>query len=57
MGWFAEQIRERIRKDEEDFSDAMEEISSIITGRQSNSDTVHRKEERSMYQTLLLFSS
>ena len=31
MGWFNEQIRERIRRDDDSFSDAMEEISSIIT--------------------------
>ena len=31
MGWFNEQIKERIRRDDESFSDAMEEISSIIT--------------------------
>ena len=46
MGWFAEQIKERIRKDEAEFSDAMEEISSIITGTRSNTDTVHREEEQ-----------
>ena len=31
MGWFNEQIKERMRRDDESFSDAMEEISSIIT--------------------------
>ena len=31
MGWFNDQIKERIRRDAKDFSDAMEEISSIIT--------------------------
>ena len=46
MGWFAEQIKERICKDEAELSDAMEEISSIITGTRSNTDTVHREEEQ-----------
>ena len=45
MGWFDEQIRERIRKDEEDFSDAMEEISSIITRTQPEPGVVHRAAE------------
>ena len=51
MGWFAEQIKERIRKDEAEFSDAMEEISSIITGTRPNNDTVCRKEEQETYIT------
>ena len=51
MGWFAEQIKERIRKDEVEFSDAMEEISSIITGTRPNNDTVYRKEEQETYIT------
>lgn len=51
MGWFAEQIKERIRKDEVEFSDAMEEISSIITGTRPNTDTVCRKEEQETYIT------
>ena len=51
MGWFAEQIKERIRKDEVEFSDAMEEISSIITGTRPNTDTVYRKEEQETYIT------
>ena len=51
MGWFAEQIKERIRKDEVEFSDAMEEISSIITGTRLNTDTVHREEEQESYIT------
>lgn len=46
MGWFAEQIRERIRKDEEDFSDAMEEISSIITRTPPAPGSIHREEEQ-----------
>lgn len=46
MGWFAEQIQERIRKDEAEFSDAMEEISSIITGTRSGPEAVHREEEQ-----------
>ena len=51
MGWFAEQIKERICKDEAEFSDAMEEISSIITGTRPNTDTVHREEEQKTYLT------
>lgn len=31
MGWFDEQIKERKRRDEANFADAMDEISSIIT--------------------------
>ena len=46
MGWFAEQIKERICKDEAEFSDAMEEISSIITGTRPNPDTLHREENQ-----------
>ena len=37
MGWFDEQIRERIRRDEENFSDAMEELSSIPIHHQKGS--------------------
>ena len=51
MGWFAEQIKERIRKDEVEFSDAMEEIRSIITGTRPNTDTVYREEEQETYVT------
>lgn len=51
MGWFAEQIKERIRKDEVEFSDAMEEISSIITGTRPNTDTVYQKEKQETYIT------
>ena len=46
MGWFAAQIKERMLRDEEEFSDAMEEISSIITGTRSEPAAVHREEEQ-----------
>ena len=46
MGWFDEQIRKRTLKDEENFSDAMEELSSIITRTQPESGAVHRAEEQ-----------
>ena len=46
MGWFDTQIRERIRRDEERISDAMEEISSIITRKQPNIGTMYREEEQ-----------
>lgn len=35
MGWFDEQIRERKRQDYEDFADAIDEISFIITKKKS----------------------
>ena len=31
MGWFDEQIKERSRRDQDNFADAMDEISSVIT--------------------------
>ena len=31
MGWFDEQIKERRKRDQDDFADAMDEISSVIT--------------------------
>ena len=51
MGWFAEQIKERIRKDDAEFVDAMEEISSIITGTRQTPDTVCLKEEQDAHIT------
>ena len=38
MGWFDEQIKLRIERDNETFSDAMQEISSIVEGRQPGTD-------------------
>ena len=46
MGWFAEQIKERIRRDDAEFLDAMEEIRSIITGTKQAPGTVCLKEEQ-----------
>ena len=46
MGWFTEQIRERIRRDEEDLSDAMEEIGSIITRSRPEHGAVNREAEQ-----------
>jgi NHLM bacteriocin system ABC transporter ATP-binding protein len=46
MGWFNEQIRERIRRDDENFSDAMEEISSIITKRHVDLGDDYRADEQ-----------
>ena len=46
MGWFNEQIRERTRRDAEEFSDAMEEISSIITRIRPESGAIYREEEQ-----------
>ena len=46
MGWFDEQVRGRLRRDDENFSDAMEEISSILTREQPDLRTVHRTEEQ-----------
>ena len=46
MGWFNEQIKERIRRDEKNFSDAMEEISSIITREQPALGTDYREEDQ-----------
>lgn len=34
MGWFDEQIKQKIIKDDEAFSDALMEMSSVITGRE-----------------------
>ena len=51
MGWFAAQIKERMLRDEEEFSDAMEEISSIITGTRSEPGAVHREEEQEEHIT------
>ena len=46
MGWFNEQIKERTRRDAEEFSDAMEEISSIITRIRPEPGAIHREEEQ-----------
>lgn len=46
MGWFDEQLKERTIKDREMLSDALEEISSIITRTQPASGTFHREENR-----------
>lgn len=37
MGWFDDQIRERKRLDQDNFADAMDEISSVITRKQMGS--------------------
>ena len=37
MGWFDEQIRERRKRDQDNFADAMDEISSVITRKQMGS--------------------
>ena len=31
MGWFDEQIKERRKREQDNFADAMDEISSVIT--------------------------
>ena len=46
MGWFNEQIKERVRRDEEDLADAMEEIGSIITRKQPELGTFNRAEDQ-----------
>ena len=46
MGWFNEQIRDRIRRDTEDLSDAMEEISSIITRKPPELGNEPREDEQ-----------
>ena len=46
MGWFNDQIKERIRRDAKDFSDAMEEISSIITRKQPDLGVDDRIEDQ-----------
>ena len=37
MGWFDEQIKERRKRDQDNFADAMDEISSVITRKQMGS--------------------
>ena len=37
MGWFDEQIKERRRRDRDDFADVMDEISSVITRKEMGS--------------------
>ena len=39
MGWFVEQIKERRKRDQDNFADAMDEISSVITRKQMGSGT------------------
>lgn len=46
MGWFDEQIKERKRRDEEGFADAMDEISSIISRKKIGSGGVMSEDER-----------
>ena len=46
MGWFNEQIKERVRRDEEDLADAMEEIGSIITRKQPELGAFNRAEDQ-----------
>ncbi|MGN0656893.1 MAG: NHLP bacteriocin export ABC transporter permease/ATPase subunit [Ruminiclostridium sp.] len=36
MGWFDEQIKERVRKDDESFSDAMEQLAATVTRKKTN---------------------
>ena len=37
MGWFDEQIKERRKREQDDFADAMDEISSVITRKEMGS--------------------
>lgn len=46
MGWFDEQIKERTLRDEETLSDALEEISSIITRIRPAPGALHREEDQ-----------
>ena len=39
MGWFDEQIKERRKRDQDNFADAMDEISSVITRKEMGSGT------------------
>ena len=58
MGWFAEQIRERMRRDEEDLADAMEEIGSVITRSMPKHGAVNREEAQeavALFETHAMF--
>ena len=46
MGWFNDQIKDRTRRDAEELSDAMEEISSIITRKPPELGSEHSAEEQ-----------
>ena len=46
MGWFDEQIRERTLREEENFSDAMETLTSIITRSRPEPGAFHRAEKQ-----------
>ena len=51
MGWFDEQIKERKKRDQDNFADAMDEISSVITRKQMGSGARNREaNERSQVE-------
>lgn len=43
MGWFDEQIKERRKREQDNFADAMDEISSVITRKAMGSGTRNRE--------------
>lgn len=43
MGWFDEQIKERRKREQDNFSDAMDEISSVITRKEMGSGARNRE--------------
>ena len=43
MGWFDEQIKERRKREQDNFADAMDEISSVITRKEMGSGARNRE--------------
>lgn len=46
MGWFDEQIKERRKQDSDNFADAMDEISSVITRKKMGGETRNKEAAR-----------
>ena len=55
MGWFDEQIKTRIKMDEENFSDAFAELSSVVTGKTGPAFESERKRTQSAIGEILRY--
>ncbi len=55
MGWFDEQIKQRKNRDDEEFSEAMAELSDTVTGRKSAVDADENAKIRSAIDIILRY--
>ena len=58
MGWFDEQIKDRIKNDDEIFSDAFHEMSGVVMGKKAlfeNFDDSNKQIQTAIYDILKFY--